>query len=185
MQAGASQHSTISHPWCQWVLVGAEYLPLPSIMRCNEVGQYGVADILLPVCPSISKAQWPEFYSYSVAELGLVATVQTTFCGAHYVAELLSLPHSSKGCDSGSFILPLLLKQRVAPGILPSSEAVKHWKCLIYFCRKVSMARGGGVLLSSCLQLSQCPISVQVVLEVECVHTQTSYAAQQQRGLAC
>lgn len=52
MQAGASQHSTISHPWGQWVLVGAEYSPLPSIMRCNEVGQYGVADILLPLCPS-------------------------------------------------------------------------------------------------------------------------------------
>lgn len=163
-------------------------------MRCNEVGQYGVIDILLSLCPS---HQWSpvsdlSFSSYptltrqnEVVELGLVGTLQTPppFCGAHCVAELLSLPHNSKGCDSGPSILPLPMEAEGHTRVLLSIEVVRCCKCLTYFCGKVSVGRRRRWTSIQLSAVSQCPISAWVVSGVECIDPHTTYAIHQQSGL--
>ena len=79
------------------------------------------------------------------------------FCGAHCVAELLSLPHNSKGCDSGPSILPLPMEAKGHTRVLLSIEAVRCCKCLTYFCGKVSVGRRRRWTSIQLSAVSQCP----------------------------
>lgn len=137
-------------------------------MRWNEVGRYGVDDILLPLCPAHSEAQWPELVLLSttnrqrrVVELGPVGTLQPLlpFC------ELLSLLCSSKGCDS--LMLPLSAETE---GYYSPQCQWGTVNALLLWGR-CQWAGGGGQHLPRCLQWVSAHFCLGAVRRWMCAHT--------------